>query len=66
LRRHSDLVPLDVAGADRAADLRARYNIRSLDALVVATALAGGFQALLTNDRQLRRITEMQALLVMI
>jgi predicted nucleic acid-binding protein len=62
--RNFTLVPPGVAIADRAGDLRARYGFRSLDALVVATALADGCQALLTNDRQLRRATELRILLV--
>lgn len=43
--------------ARRAAQLRALYNVRSADALLVATGLAGEATAWVTNDTQLRRLT---------
>jgi len=45
------------AGAAReAARLRARYGLRMPDALVVATAKSEGAGAVVTNDRDLRRV----------
>lgn len=44
--------------ADRAAALRARYGLRSPDALHLATSIASGCEAFLTNDHQLRRVSE--------
>lgn len=46
--------------ADTAADLRARYNLRTPDAIQIATALAAGCEAFVTNDRTLRRVTELR------
>jgi len=43
--------------ARRAAQLRARYNVRPADALQAATALLGGATAFVTNDRKLTRLT---------
>ncbi len=43
--------------ARRAAQLRARYRIRSADALQVATALVHNATAFVTNDRRLARLT---------
>ncbi|GBC82614.1 tRNA(fMet)-specific endonuclease VapC [bacterium HR10] len=59
-----EIVPLDVAAAERAADLRARYNVRTPDALQLAAALAAGCDAFLTNDASLKRVTEIKVLVV--
>jgi predicted nucleic acid-binding protein len=42
--------------AKAAARLRAKYNVRTLDALLVATALDEKAAAFLTNDPRLRRL----------
>ncbi|HUW13017.1 MAG TPA: type II toxin-antitoxin system VapC family toxin [Anaerolineae bacterium] len=42
--------------ARRAAQLRARFNLRPADALHVATALLHGASAFVTNDRRLSRL----------
>ena len=42
--------------ARRAAQLRALYNIRPADALLVATGLSRGATAWISNDKQLRRL----------
>jgi len=44
------------AVARRAAQLRARYNLRPADALQVATALLNGATAFVTHDRKLARL----------
>jgi predicted nucleic acid-binding protein len=53
-----NLVLADVtrAVARRAAQLRARYNVRPADALQTATALLNGATAFVTNDRNLARL----------
>jgi predicted nucleic acid-binding protein len=43
--------------ARRAAQLRARYNVRPADALQVATALLHRATAFVTNDRRLARLS---------
>jgi predicted nucleic acid-binding protein len=48
--------------AERAADLRARYNLRTPDALQLVTALEAGCAAFLTNDLALRRVTDLRVL----
>ncbi|MBI2848711.1 MAG: type II toxin-antitoxin system VapC family toxin [Chloroflexi bacterium] len=48
----------------RAAGLRARHGLRPADALQVAACLEHGATAFLTNDRDLRRITETQVVLL--
>jgi predicted nucleic acid-binding protein len=50
----------EVAGT--AADLRARYNLRTPDAIQLATALGAGCEAFLSNDLGLRRVAELRVL----
>lgn len=50
-----NLVSVDRAVAEAAADLRVRYNFKTPDALQVATALQAGCQAFLTGDAELAR-----------
>jgi predicted nucleic acid-binding protein len=56
------LSPVSSSIADRAADLRARYNLKTPDALHIATAIDAGCQAFLANDLDLRRVKEIQVL----
>ncbi len=50
--------------AERGAELRARYNLRTPDALQVAAALMAGCEAFLTNDVALQRVTELRVLVL--
>ncbi|MCX6032237.1 MAG: PIN domain-containing protein [Chloroflexi bacterium] len=59
-----DVRPIDVAVAKRAADLRARYNLRTPDALQIAVARSAGCQAILCNDGQMERVTELRVLVL--
>jgi predicted nucleic acid-binding protein len=58
------LEPITAAIARRAADLRARYNLRTPDALHVATAIAVGCDAFLTNDTGVKRVAEITILVL--
>jgi predicted nucleic acid-binding protein len=60
---HLEWIPPDLAIADMAAQLRARHNLRTPDALQVATALRSGATALLTNDADLKRIPRIEVAL---
>jgi predicted nucleic acid-binding protein len=60
--RHFTMLTVDTSVADRAAELRARYHLRTMDAFQVAAALTVGCQAILTNDAQLSRVTELRVL----
>jgi predicted nucleic acid-binding protein len=64
LRRNDwcDTVSLDYTAAERAADLRARYNLRLPDALQIAAALGKSCDAFLTNDLQFKRVVELPIL----
>jgi predicted nucleic acid-binding protein len=59
-----NVVPVDAVVAERAAELRARYNLRTPDALQVAAALVAGCEAFLTNDKGLKRVTELRVLVL--
>ncbi len=62
--RNFTLLMIDTPIADRAAQLRALYDLRTADALQMGAALAVGCQAFLTNDAKLTRVTELRVLLV--
>lgn len=53
---HLKIIPLTTEIAADAARLRARYGIRTPDAIHVATALAGGANSFITNDQGLARL----------
>ena len=61
LTANSDLqlIPVTSQIADSAADLRARYGLRTPDALHVATALDAQCDIFLTNDKGIKRVTEL-------
>ena len=50
----------DLEIADRAARLRARYRLRTPDAVQVATCICWGATGFLTNDSDLKRLTEVE------
>jgi predicted nucleic acid-binding protein len=50
--------------AERAAALRARFTLRTPDALQIATALEAGCEAFLTNDGALKRVTDLRILIL--
>lgn len=50
--------------AETAAELRANYNLRTPDALQIATAIDNGCDAFLCNDNGLKRVTELRVLIL--
>ncbi len=50
--------------AETAARLRAQYNLRTPDALQIATALENGCDAFLCNDNDLKRVTDLKILIL--
>lgn len=54
------LLELTAAAFDKAAELRARWNLRTPDALHIATAILNGCDVFLTNDAALSRCTEIK------
>ena len=58
------LVPVDITIARHAARLRAQHNLRTPDAIQIASAIAQNCQAVLTNDKGLQLVTEVPILLL--
>jgi predicted nucleic acid-binding protein len=57
-QRGLTVLPVDTEIAVRAADLRARYRFAVPDAIQLATAIEASADLFVTNDSQLRRVTE--------
>lgn len=55
---------IDQETGKRAAELRAYYNLSLTDAFQVAVALQSGCDAFLTNDATLKRITELDIIVL--
>ena len=62
--RNTQFVAIDQDTAQKAAELRARYNLLLPDAFQAAVAIVSGCDALLTNDRGLQRVTELRVLVL--
>lgn len=58
------LLPLNSTIAERAAGLRAKYNLRTPDALQISTALENGCDAFLCNDKNLKKVAEIKVLIL--
>lgn len=56
--------PINSKIAETAAELRANHNLRTPDALQIATALENGCDAFLCNDKGLKRVTELKVLIL--
>ena len=58
------LQPVERTVAEVGADIRARYNVTTPDAIQLGTALLGGAQVFLTNDKGLRQIVQPEVVLL--
>ena len=58
------MLPVTSRIAESAADLRARYNLRTPDALHVAAGIDARCDAFLTNDTGIKRVTEIAVLVL--
>lgn len=56
--------PIDETIAIKAAELRAQYNLTLTDAVQIAVALEANCELFLTNDLKLKRISEIQVLVL--
>lgn len=55
---------VDVTVAERAAHIRANYNLGMSDALVAGTAVAEGCSHLISNGAAFHKVPELRALIV--
>ena len=58
LHSNLELIPLSGHIAQKAAEIRAVHNLRTPDAIHVATAIIGGVDLPIANDKKWQRITE--------
>ncbi|MHB9106823.1 MAG: type II toxin-antitoxin system VapC family toxin [Armatimonadota bacterium] len=61
---HFVCLDIDSQTAELAGQLRARYTLKTPDALQIAMAISADCQAFLTNDKNLQRVTEVQVLVI--
>lgn len=59
-----ELRQIDVEAAEKAAEVRAQYGVRPPDALQVAMSLIGHAEAFITNDKELKKIKEIETILM--
>jgi len=62
--RNLILLPITASMAERAAELRANYRLKTPDALQIAAALQAGCEGFVTNDRQLQRVKELRVVVL--
>jgi len=62
--RNLDVVDIDTRIARVGAELRANHGVRTPDALHVAAAIASGATAFVTNDKRLRRVNEIEIVIL--
>jgi predicted nucleic acid-binding protein len=55
---------VDVRSARIGAELRAKYGLRTPDSLQIAACFANGAEAFVTNDRRLRRVKEIDVIVL--
>ena len=61
---NTSFMPIDAVVSQKAAELRVAYGLKLPDAFQLAIALTSGCDAFLTNDEQLKRVTELQILVI--
>lgn len=61
---HLQLTPVTRAVLLRAAEIRARYGLRTPDAIMLATAIESGATLAVTNDSAWRKVEEIEVLLL--
>jgi len=59
---HLHVFDVDVRIAETAAELRARYRLKTPDAIQIAVAIQAGCEAFLTNDKSHKRVQEVRVL----
>ena len=62
--RNFATLPISPSAASKAVELRARHNLRTPDTLQIAVALEARCEAFLTNDQDLRRVGDIQVLVL--
>lgn len=58
------LATIDLPIVEKAAELRANFNLRVPDAIQIATAIVNHAEAFITNDKKIKRISEIDILII--
>ncbi|MEA3442765.1 MAG: PIN domain-containing protein [Chloroflexota bacterium] len=53
---HLEVIPVDATVADLASDIRAKYKLRTPDAIQLAASISRNAQAFVTNDESLKKV----------
>lgn len=61
---HLQWIELSIGIADLGAQLRAKYQLKTPDAILAATSIEAGATGFIGNDSQLKRISELDILVV--
>jgi len=61
---HLEWRPLTLEIADHASQIRAKYNLKTPDAIHIATALNARATGFISNDRHLKRVQEIEFLII--
>ncbi|MCE8426318.1 MAG: type II toxin-antitoxin system VapC family toxin [Candidatus Methanoperedens sp.] len=61
---HLEIVPLDEQVAVKAAELRARYGIRTPDAIQLSSVISKKGEVFITNDIKLRDVEEIKVMTI--
>jgi predicted nucleic acid-binding protein len=61
---HLSWVDTSLEIADRAAQIRAKFNLRTPDAIQAATAIVSGAQGFVSNDRSFCRVPDLDVLVL--
>jgi predicted nucleic acid-binding protein len=61
---NTELISIGLETGLKAASLRAQYNLSLMDALQIAVAILSECDAFLTNDLQLRRVSDIPVLVL--
>ncbi len=57
---HLEVIPVDAEVADLASAIRAKYKLRTPDAIQLATSILKDAQAFVTNDESLKKVKEIE------
>jgi len=58
------MYPIDTLVAERAAELRARHQLKTPDALQIAVSLENNASLFITNDKQLKKVDDIEIVLL--
>ncbi|MCP4297772.1 MAG: type II toxin-antitoxin system VapC family toxin, partial [Proteobacteria bacterium] len=58
------LFPIDLTIAEQTAKFRGQYQIKTPDAIQLATAVSCGVDYIITNDKEWQRVTDLPIIMI--